>query len=292
MDVNFKEALAVLYRALPMVLFRAGIFVAGGFTITIIFGMLLFVFRITGGASQAVIVAVIATVVLGLWISCLVGQRFFLYRYRAAMLLLFSGWKPPFPGLAAVSDEAGRFFPDYSGWARVNHGLRRVLSAFYRGGKEFPILPASGRFSRIFDLLAIGSLSQAILVLAFSCGGTDFGRVVRENLALYFQHGYESRRLARQWLIFSAVGLAFLFFCLALPNWFFFMSAGAPVSIGLLLAAASTWLLYQAFLVPIALAGLSGGLLAEIKGKTPDAALCEKINSLVPDTEFPGKSAD
>jgi hypothetical protein len=284
--------LTVLYRALPVVLFRAGIFVAGGFMITIIFGMLLFAFRIAGGVSQAVVVAVItAAVFLGLWITYLVGQRFFLYRYQAAMLLLFSGWKAPFPGLAALIAEAGRVLTNYSVWVIASRGLRRTLSAFYRGSKEFPILsgtPANGRFSRIFDLLAIGSLSQAILVLAFSRGGTDLGRIVRENLALYFQHGYESRRLARQWLMFSAVGLAFLFFCLALPNWFFFTSAGAPVAIGIILAVASTWLLYQAFLMPIVLAGLSGGLLAESKGKTPDADLCEKLNSLVPDTGITG----
>jgi hypothetical protein len=214
-------------------------------------------------------------------------QRFFLYRQQAALLLLFSGWRPQTPGLTTASKEAGRFFPNYSGWVIVNRGLRRALATFYRNRKEFPLLPATpahGSFSRILDLLATGPLSQAILVLAFSRNGTDLGRSVRESLALYFQHGNESRRLARQWLMFSAVGLAFIFLCLALPNWFFFRSAGAPVAIGIVLAAAIAWLLHQAFVIPFVLAGVSSGLLTETSGKTTDPDLCEKLSPLFPDT--------
>lgn len=287
MSDNFKEALVILLRALPLVLFRAGIFVAGGFMVIIIFAMLLFAFRLSGGVSLVVAIIVVVPAVLGWWGGVKVLQRFFLYRQRAAMLLLFSGWKPRTPGLTAASKEAGRFFPDYSDWVIVNRGLRRSLSAFYRSNGKFPTPPAAPSnwgFSRILDLLATGPLSQAILVLALSRGGTDEGGAAREGLALYFGYGNESRRLARKWLMFSAAGLAFLFLCLALPNWFIFRSAGAPVWIGIVLAAAIAWLLHQAFVIPFILAGVSGGLLAETRGKTPDPDLCEKLSPLFPDT--------
>jgi len=287
MTVNFREALATLSRALSLVLFRAGIFIAGGFMVIIIFAMLLFIFRLGNGASPVVAVVFTLPAVVGGWILSRVLQRFFLFRNRAALLLFFSGCSLPAPGLAAASKEAGRFFPDYSGWLIVNRGLRRTLSAFYRGSKEFPVQPAvplSKGFSRILDRLAVKPLSQAVLVLAFSRNGTDAQRAVREGLALYLGYGSKSRHLAQQWLWFSASGLAFLFLCLALPNWFIFRSAGAPVSIGLILAAAIAWLLHLAFVVPFVLAGLSSGLLAETRGKTPDPDLCEKLSPLFPDT--------
>ncbi|MEI6614019.1 MAG: hypothetical protein WCL37_03910 [Chrysiogenales bacterium] len=277
MSDNFREALVALSRALPLIIFRAGIFVAGGFMVIILFAISLFIFRLSGGVSPVMAIVVAVLAVLGWWGGARILRRFFLFRQRAAMLLLFSGWKPPFPGLAAVIDKAGRFFPNYSSWVFVNRGLRRALSAFYRGRGEFfqpPAGPSNWSFSRSLDLLATGLLSQAILTLAFSRGGADTWRSVQESLALYFQHGNESRRLARQWLWFSAVGLAFLFLCLALPNWFIFRSAGAPVEIGIFLAAVIAWLLYQAFVIPFALAGISGGLLGETRGKTLDADLC------------------
>jgi hypothetical protein len=140
--------------------------------------------------------------------------------------------------------------------------------------------------------LAVGALSQAILALAFSRGGTDAGRSAREGLVLYFRYGVESRRLARQWLWLSAAVLAFLFLCLALPNWFFFRSAGAPVEIGIVLAVAIAWLLHQAFIQPFVLAGITGALLAETRGKNSDPDFIEKLGSLVPDTALPGKRED
>jgi hypothetical protein len=295
MGVNFREALATLSRALPVVLFRAGIFVAGGFMVIIIFGMLLFALRLAGSANQGVVIVVAVTVVLGWLVSGLVLQRFFFYRYRAAMLLLFSGRSLPVSGLAAVIREAGRFFPNYSRWAVVNRGLRRALSALYPGSGEYPELPvpaANRSFSGAIDLLAKRQISQAILVLAFSRGSNDPGRSELEGLSLYFRHGHESRRLARHWLWFSAAGLAFVFLCLALPNWFIFRSAGAPVRIGFILAATIAWLLYQAFLVPLVLSGISGRLLAETCGKTPDPDLCKTLSFMVPDMVVPDKKGD
>jgi hypothetical protein len=294
-NTHFKEALATLSRALPVILFRAGIFVAGGFMVIILFGMLLFALRFTGGASPAVAIVFTVPVLLGWWAGGRILQRFFLYRQRAAMLFLFSGYSAAAPGLAAATQEAGRLFPDHSRWEVLNRGLRRALSAFYRGGGEFPMHPAvaaGGRFSGAIDLLAVGALSQAILALAFSRGGTDAGRSAREGLVLYFRYGVESRRLARQWLWLSAAVLAFLFLCLALPNWFFFRSAGAPVEIGIVLAVAIAWLLHQAFIQPFVLAGITGALLAETRGKNSDPDFIEKLGSLVPDTALPGKRED
>lgn len=286
MDINFRVALTTLSRALTVVLFRAGIFVAGGFTVIIIFGMVLFAFRLAGGASSAVVTVVAGLAILGWWVIGRVLQRFFFYRQQSAMLLLFSECSLPAPGLAMASREVGRLFPDHSRWEVLNRRLRQALSAFYRGGKDFPMQPAAvsgGHISGIGDQLAIGPLSQAILALAFSRNCTDTGRSVREGLALYFRHGIESRIQARQWLWFSAAGLAFLFLCLALPNWFFFKSAGAPVWIGIVLAAVIARVLHQAFVLPFVLAGISGLLLAETSGKIPDPGLCEKLCSLVPD---------
>ena len=285
MTINFREALATLSRALPAVLFRAGIFVAGGFMVIILFGMVLFAFRLAGSSGRAVAMGITVMAVLGWLGSILVLQWFFLYRHRAALLFLFSGCPTAAPGLPAAIQETRLFFPDHSRWAVLNRGLRRALSVFYRVDGESSLRSAADadmRFSRTLDLLASGPLSQAILALAFSRGNTDPGRSAREALALYFRHGLESRRLARQWLWFSAAGLALLFLCLALPNWFFFRSAGAPVGIGIILAAAIAWLLHQAFVIPFVLAGMSGALLAETRGKTPDPDLCIKIDSLVP----------
>ena len=125
-------------------------------------------------------------------------------------------------------------------------------------------------------------LSQAVLTLAFSRAGSGAGLPTREALALFLEYGEECRRQARQWSFFSFAGLVFLFLCLALPNWFFFASAGAPVWIGLVLAAAIAWLLHRAFVVPFVLAGISGTLLAETRGRTPDPDLLKKLDTLVP----------
>lgn len=283
MDNNFRAALVTLSRALPVVLFRAGIFIAGGFLVIIFFGMLLFALRLAGGVSQSVVIAVLVLAVLS-GLGCgRVLQRFFLFRHRAALLLLFSERPTMAPGLSVAIHEVGRFFPDYSSWALMNRDLRRALSAFYRSEGDFPLRPAANSgwpFSGALDRLVSGILAQATLALAFSRGNIEPERSIREGLALYFRHGSESRRLARRWLWFSASGLAFLFLCLAIPNWFFFTSTGTPVEIGIVLAAAIAWLLHQAFVQPFVLAGVSGALLAETRGYLPDPELCEGLDLL------------
>ncbi|HSQ35622.1 MAG TPA: hypothetical protein VLQ89_06500, partial [Candidatus Binatia bacterium] len=68
---------------------------------------------------------------------------------------------------------------------------------------------------------------------------------------------------------------------LAVPNWIIFSSAGAPPAIGLVLALVIAWTLHQAFISPLALAGVSAALLSETQGCEPDAALCEKLAPLL-----------
>lgn len=278
MGLNFKEALATLSRALPLVLLRAGIFVAGGFMVIIIFAMLLFVFRPGGGINPVFALFLLVPVILGGWASSGLLQRSFLFRHRAAMLYLFSGRKPAVPGLAGALQEAGRFFPDYSSWAALNQSLSRALTGLTTGGS-----PA------ISSHPAAEELNQAVLALAFSRGGTNAGHSTREALALFLEHGEKSRNWVRQWSYFSLAGLAFLFLCLALPNWIFFNGAGVPVWIGIVLAAAVAWLLHQAFIVPLVLAGVCGALLTETSGKIPDQSICEKLDSLIPGTTLPAR---
>jgi len=284
MKLNFREALATLSRALPLVLFRAGVFVAGGFMVILLFAMLLLASRPAGGARLVVAAAAILLAVLGWWGCSRVLQRFFLYRHRAAMLLYFSGRSTVATGLAATIEESKSLIPDHSRWALLNRALRAALFAFIRADGKFPA-PATvqrpGGAARILDLLAMGPLGQAVLSLAYGRGGTDGWRSVREGLALYIAYGMESRRLARRWLLFSASGLLFLFLCLAIPNWVLFSSAGAPAWIGIVLAAVIARLLHQAFIVPFVLAGVSASLLAETRGHEPDPALCEKITPLL-----------
>jgi hypothetical protein len=292
MGINFTEALATLSRALTVVLFRAVIFVVSGFMVIILFGMSFFAFRLAGGASPIAVIIVTMLSILGWWLCGRVLQRFFLYHHRAAMLLLFSGCSLPAPGLATTLNEAGRYFNNYSQWQSLNRWLRQVMISIYRSsGQLFEglDLPRQAGIGKRIDILATGPISQAVLALAFSRGGGNIQQSANEGLALYFRHGNESRRLARQWLMFSAIGLAFLFICLALPNWFFFRNAGVPVEIGIVLAAAIAWLLYQAFVIPFVLAGVSSALLAETRGKTPDPGLCKKLDSLIADTALPGK---
>mgnify|MGYP001597611994 CR=1 FL=1 len=88
--------------------------------------------------------------------------------------------------------------------------------------------------------------------------------------------------------MFSAAGLIFIFLCLAVPNWLFFRNAGAPVWIGLVLAAAIARLLHQAFIAPFVLAGLSAALLAETRGQVPAPGLCEKMAALFPAATLAG----
>jgi hypothetical protein len=257
--------------------------VAGGFMVIILFGMLVMASRLAGGASPAMAAAMTMLVFLGGWVSGRVLQRFIFYRHRAALLFLFSGQTPAPCSLGAAIHAATRSFPSYSPWAALNRNLRHFLAVVHRGSDTYAIQPDAG----VADLFAARPLSQAILTLAFRRGGSDVGRSAREGLALYLRHGLATRKLARQWLGFSLVGLAFLFLCLALPNWFFFKSAGAPVWIGVVLAAVIAWLLHQAFIIPFILAGLSAALLTETRGQTPDPGLCEKLASLFPDIPLP-----
>jgi hypothetical protein len=281
MGLNFKEALATVSRALPLVLLRAGIFVAGGFMVIIIFAMLLFAFRPGGGVNPAFALFLLVPVILSGWAVSRLLQRNFLFRHRAAMFYLFSGRKPAAPGLAGALQEVGRFFPEYSSWAAFNSSMNKALAGLAKDGS-----PA------ISSHLVARELNQAVLVLAFSRGGTNAGHSTREALALFLEHGEKSRNWIRQWSYFSLAGLAFLFLCLALPNWIFFNGAGAPVWIGIVLAAAITWLLHQAFVVPLVLAGVCGALLTETSGKIPDQSICEKLDSLIPGTTLPNKRAD
>ena len=280
--LNFKEALAALSRALPMVLLRAGVYVAGGFMVIVLFAMLLIASRLASGANRIVPMAIALLVVLGWWVSNRVLQRFFLYRQQAAMLLAFSG------GSRAAGEESKRLIPDYPRWKLVNRALRSALSAFIRGGgAEFqapPVVRGAGGVARILDLLAVGHLGQAVLALAYARGGMHGDRSLREGLALVFAHGAESRRLARKWLVFSAVAQFFLFLCLAIPNLIFFRGAGAPVLIGVALAATIARLLHQAFIAPLVLTGVSVALLAETRDRIPDPMLCEKSAVLFPDS--------
>jgi len=285
MDNHFREALATISRALPLVIFRAVFFVAGGFGVIVFCGMLLFIFRPASGIDRGFALFLVVPVLIGGWASAWLLQRFFLYRRQAAMLFLFSGRKPASPGLAGALQEVGLIFPDHSRWAALNRKVRLALFAFYRGGEE-SFAASGGRPVRNFpcipDLLALGPVSHGVLVLAISRGDRDVELSTREALALYLRLGPESRRLARRWLWLSAAGLAFLFLCLALPNWFFFASAGAPVWIGMVLAVAIAWLLHRAFVVPFVLAGISGTMLAETRGRIPDPELCKKLDSLRP----------
>ena len=114
MNSNFREALVKLSRALPAVIFRAGIFIAGGFLVIIFFAMLLIALRLAGGVSQSVIIAVLVLAVLGGWGCGRVLQRFFLFRHRAALLLLFPivpPWLPASPQPSKRSDDFSRIIP-------------------------------------------------------------------------------------------------------------------------------------------------------------------------------------
>jgi hypothetical protein len=279
MDVNFKDALALLSRALSMVLFRAGVIAAGGLMIIVVFGMLLIAFRLAGGINQGVAIAVTVSAVLGVAAGGLFLQRYFFYRLRAAMLFIFSGSQLPAPKLVAAMGVAGRHFSSYSRWRALNRWLRRSALG------QAPNTPS-------ISLLAARPLCQAVLALVFSRGGTDIRRSVCEGTALYLRHGNESRRLASRWQLLSTAGLSAIFFCNALPNWFFFNAAGAPIWIGLALAAVIAWVLHQAFIVPFVLAGVSAALLAETKNQTPDPDLYEKLNLQFSGMTLPVESAD
>jgi hypothetical protein len=276
LDLNFKEALVALFPGLAIVLIRAGIFAAGGFAVIIVFGMVLFAFRVAGSVVGG---AIAVSALLGLAVGGLVAQRFFLFRYRAAMLVLFSGRALPAPGPAAAIRESRNLFSNYSRWRGLNLSLRRALLISSRWNGQSTGKPHSHGTRRFLDRLAGGIVSQAVLALAFSRGGPDIVLSAREGLALFSAYGAETRRRAQSWLWFSVAGLLFLFLCLALPNWFIFSSADAPVVIGIALAAIISGLLHQAFIVPFVLAGVCASLLVQARGKTPDPVFCEQLAS-------------
>ena len=111
MDLNFREALATLSRALPPVFSRAVVFVAGGFTVILLFAMLLVASRLAGDSASAVIVAITLMALGGGWISGRALERFFLYRQRAAMLFMFSGCPAAAAGRSGAILEGFRYFP-------------------------------------------------------------------------------------------------------------------------------------------------------------------------------------
>jgi hypothetical protein len=284
MKLNFKDALAALAGALPAVLFRAVFYITGGFLVILVFGVALFALRLAGGVSAGMATLAIALALLGGLLAIRLWQRLFLYRRHAALLFLFSGRPQAAAGLAGAAREAKRFFPDRSSWGALNRRLRQAQVFFIRGGSEFAaplsVAPA-GFIGDAVDLASAGVLSQAVISLAFAREGGDAAAAVREALALFYRHGRESRRLARRWLLFSLAALALLFLCLAGPNWLFFRAAGVPAGIAIVLALAIAWLLHQAFVVPLVLAGVSTALLAETRGQEPDPALCAKVGPLV-----------
>jgi len=270
LGLNFKEALAALARAFPAYLFYAAALVLGGLLILLEFGLALFALRLARITAPAAAPILAILILLGGWLTVLAWQRWFLFRRRAAMLALIAGMAP-----AQARAEARRFFPAYSSWTRWNRYVRQAFIGLDREN-EPATLSTPGTYGR----MAEAGFSPAVFALAFARGGEP-AAAFREGVALYWRHGNRSRRLMRGWLVFSLAGLALLFLLLALPNWFIFSSAGAPVAIGLVLALVIAWTLHQAFISPLALAGVSAALLAEAKGHEPDAALCDKFAPLL-----------
>lgn len=254
MELNFRGALAALARAFPAYLPYAGVLVLVGLLVLLEFAIFLVALRLARISAPVAAWIVTAAILLAGWLTLTTWRRLFLFRRLAAMLYLFSGADP-----CRANDAVRQWFPSHSVWARRKRGLRRSLASLgLEGG------PAAGSGGRPAQSL----LGPAIVVLAFARGG-QVEAALREGLALYCRHGERTRPLARRWLGFSALGLALLFLCLALPNWFFFRSAGAPVAIGIALAAVIAWFLHQAFIAPLALAGVSASLLDETSGREP-----------------------
>jgi hypothetical protein len=262
--LNLKEALAAVSRAVPDVLVHAAILAAGGVLVLVQFVAWLWVLRWTGWRGGAAVVALAALLLLGAWMTLLLLRRCFLLRRRAAMLFLFAGGEP---SLAAAA--VGHFFPSCASWA----GCRRLLRGGLRAlrGSEPLKAPAA---------LGAAPTCPALMALALARGG-DRETALCEALALYWRNCERTRALAPRWLGFSLAGLALLFLLLAVPNWLFFQSAGAPIVVGFVLAAAISPFLHQAFVAPLAWAGVSAALSAEAKGRAPDAGLCAKLAGLL-----------
>ncbi len=266
MELNFRGALAALARAFPAYLPYAGALVLAGLLVLLEFAIFLVALRLAAVAAPLATAILIAAILMAAWLTLTAWSRWFLFRRLAAMLYLFSG-ADPCRARAAV----GQWFPSHPAWARWNRDLGRALSSL---GRE--IGPASGSCARPLQSL----FRPAILALAFARGG-QIEAALQGGLALYLRHGERVRPLAWRWLGFSALGLGLMFLSLAIPNWFFFRAAGAPVAVGIALAAVISCFLHQAFVAPLALAGVSASLLTETKGREPDASLSEKAASLL-----------
>jgi len=268
LPLNFKEALATLSRALPPLLSSAAAYVFAGLLILLEFGAALFALRLAGVPASGAMLILPVLILLGGLLTILACKRLFLYRRQAVMLFLFSG-----KDASSAAVDARRLFPSFPSWSHGNRCLRRALQALHRDSGP----AASSAASR----LAQAHFGRSILVLAFSRDNADVASALGTGLALYWRHGENTRRLAGRWLVFSLAGWALLFFVLALANGFIFISAGVPVLIGVTLAAVIAWVVHQAFVAPLAQAGVSAALLAEVGDREPDPALCEKLAPLL-----------
>jgi hypothetical protein len=265
LKANFRDALAALARAFPAFLPYAAFLFLGGMLVLCEFALVLICLRqVRIAYSQATVIAA-AAVLSGGWLTYMIWQRFFLFRRTAAMLFHFSGAGP---GQARASVNG--IFPGYSSWMAMNRDLRRVLRGLRRKTEH-----GSGIWGR----LAERTFSPVIYSLLFALGGGK--DAIKKALALYWSHGQRTRLMAGQWLKLSALGLVLFFLCLAVPSWFFFSSAGAPLAVGVSLAAVIAWFLQRAFFMTLAHAGLSAVLLEETKGKEPDPVLADDIGSLL-----------
>lgn len=268
MVLNLREALAAVARAFADFLVLAAAFVACGFLALAEFAALLVVARGAGFHGPAAVPLLAVLIVLAGALTMAAGERLF-FRRQAAMLFAFAG-----RDAGPAGREARTVFPDAASWSRTGRRLRQALHALRRAN-----VPAATR-PGIAERLAEAAFCRAILVLAISREETDRAKGVAAALALYWQQGAETRRMAERWLRFSAMAQALLFAILALANVLIFRQAGAPAAIGVALAVVVAWPLHRAFFAPLALAGVSATLIEETRGREPDPALREKIGSL------------
>ena len=269
MGLNFRDALAAVARAFADFLAHVASFVACGFLALAEFAALLLALRAAGLHGPAAAFLLAALVVVAGTLTLAAWERFF-FRRRAAMLFAFAG-------RGAVRSGAGprEMFPDAASWARAGRRLRQALVALRRGSE--PPVSRAGAAAR----LAETAFCRAILTLAIYREGTDRAKGWAPALALYWQQGVETRKTAERWLRFSASAQALLFAVLALANGLIFSQAGAPPAIGVALAVVVAWPLHRAFFAPLALAGVSACLLAEVGGREPDEDLSRRIASLL-----------
>jgi hypothetical protein len=262
---NLRDALAALARAFPAFLPHAAFLLLGGMLVLLEFAVALICLRQVRLTPPQMAVIAAAFILSAGWVTFVSWQRIFLFRRKAFMFFLFSGAEP---GQARAS--ANEMFPSYSAWTAQNRDLRRVLAGLRR---------KTGQGTGVGDRLAEWSIRAAIYSLSFYRGGgaAANGKV----FALYWSHGQRTRHRARQWLKSMTIGLVLLFLCLAFPSWFFFSSAGAPLAVGIALAAVIAWFLHQAFFVPLAQAGISAALLEETAAKDADPMLAAEIEAML-----------